>query len=285
MSAFHTTRTHKPDTGEQWRALGFYHELDTEGRTWRFIGSPAGLRTLARMLAEYADEAARSDNPPTPLEIGPYHDLKVRVWERPGIDDESIHGPEPQLRRLAQLIESRLAQTQSGSTVEIGTEYEANVEYSLHFEIMDEKFDPATVVPVVVADPDGGSAISAAPSAFDSPSIPFSFEDPDEHFSENEGLARIEGTALLLEYETKSVFPFVPKSGVNEIELRLDGISAVRFKRGMFGAKIVVQARDMKSVERVPGAKHGRMTLKFKRAHREDAAELAAVLEGYLGGG
>jgi hypothetical protein len=89
----------KPATGEEWRLLGFYHELDPDGRVWRLCGSRAGLLEFARLIARHAESTTAS--PETePLQLGPYGDLQVKFWERPGIDDESIHGSPDDLRRV-----------------------------------------------------------------------------------------------------------------------------------------------------------------------------------------
>ena len=50
-------REYLPDTGEEWRALGFYHEPDPVHRVWRLVGSVSGLRTIVRMLASQAEKA------------------------------------------------------------------------------------------------------------------------------------------------------------------------------------------------------------------------------------
>ena len=59
----HPVREARPDTGEEWRALGFYHEPDPTQHEWRMVGSASGLRTLSRMLRSQADKAASGANP------------------------------------------------------------------------------------------------------------------------------------------------------------------------------------------------------------------------------
>lgn len=269
-----------PATGDEWRRLGFYHELDLEQRVWRLVGSRAGLIGLARLVARYADTAApRPDAPPLPL--GPYDDLRVRIWERPGIDDESVYGSPGDLRRLARLIEGRVSEAEPGAKVAIGPEYAGDVECPLVLEIMGADFDPARVVPAV---PTGEAAAgwSDAPRP-----VAFTF-----HGTESRGVVRLDGTDLAIQYEKKDFAAAVAKikellfgdgaSNVREVSLPLRDVARVRFGSGVFGANLTVQVKNIRVLEGVPTTKPGVMRLRFQRSDREDAAELATAIDERL---
>ncbi len=167
-----------------------------------------------------------------PQRLGPYGDLQIRLWERPGIDDESVYGAPDDLRRLAQLVESRLADTGPGEEVVIGREYAGDAECSLVFEIMDDDFDPAAAVASVsVEDP------APAPAAA-SPRVAFKFHSPDGR--ECDGLVRLEGADLVIQYERKDL------------------------------AAKVAKIRD---------AFFGTIRLNFRRADRDSAANLATAID------
>ena len=287
MTDTKNTRITRPDTGEEWRALGFYHEPDQAHHVWRLVGSVSGLRTIVRMLASQADKAT-GETLPAPLVVGPFDDFYIRVWERAGIDDESIHGSADDLRRLSEIIEEKLGGAAVGAEIAIGNEYAANLEYTLLIAVRDEEFDPASQVPAIVnvptadvevIDDDGGEMVGTE----DLSALPFKFYDPEAAATVGEGLIRLESDRVVIEFQTKGSFFGMAKSEVKEVGLPFDRISYVRFKRGMFSAEIAIQGRDMKTMDGLPKVKHGRVRLRFKRDLRGDAEWFAMELER-LGG-
>ena len=264
-----------PVTGEQWRLLGFYHELDPDRRVWRLCGSRSELLGFAGLIARHAESTTVSPEA-RPLQLGPYGDLQIKFWERPGIDDESIHGRPDDLRRLAQLVESGLADTRPGGEVVVGPEYAGDAEYSLLFEVMDDDFDPAAAVrSVPVEDP--------APAA-GSPLVAFKFHSPDG--AEWEGLVHLEGPDLVIQYEKKetaldkvAAFFGASRQGVKDMIIPLSEVTLARFKSGVFGANLTLQVNDINLVEGVPRTKAGTIRLNFQRADRDTAADLATAID------
>lgn len=281
MSNTRTPRIPRPDTGERWRTLGFYHEPDPAQRAWHLVGSRSGLQTLVRLLASQADRAELERKVPA-LDVGPYGDLKIRVWERPGIDDESIHGTAADLRRLSQLLDARLAAASPGTQFVLDTDYVPDVEFRLVFDVREEGFDPAGVAPAAIEDTDVTAPDVAAPAAPRSPALAFEFNDPNGSFTESEGVIWLEGDEIVIEHQTKDAFFGTFKSQVKLARLPLDAISWIRFKRGIFAAELTIQARTMNAVEHIPTAKQGRLRLKFARDLRDDAGHLAAALQALI---
>ena len=287
MTDTNNTREYRPDTGEAWRALGFYHEPDQAHRVWRLVGSVSGLRTIVRMLASQADKAS-GETEPAALVVGPFNDLYIRIWERAGIDDESIHGSADDLRRLSKIIEQKLGGAAVGAEIAIGDEYAANLEYTLLIAVQDEEFDPASQVPAIVIvptadeeviDDDGVEMVRTEVL----PALPFKFYDPEAFATVGEGLIRLESDRVVIEFQTKDAFFGLVKSEVKEVSLPFDTISYVRFKRGVFSAEIAIQGRDMKTMDGLPMVKPGHVRLRFKRDLRGDAERFATELER-LGG-
>jgi hypothetical protein len=276
-------RTPRSDTGERWRTLGFYHEPDTHQRVWRFVGAISGLQTLARMLTSQADKAERTSSAAA-LSIGPYDDFTIRVWERAGIDDESIYGTPADLRRLSRLLEARLSSARAGSDFVLGTDYAPDVEYTLVFEVKDEGFDPADIAPGPADD--GGSLEGLeggeTPAAMRSPALSFAFNDPNASFTESEGMIWLEDDDIVIEYQTKDAFFGTFKSAVKVARVPLDAISWVKFKRGLFGAELSIQARAMTAVEHIPASTQGRLRLKFTRDLRDEAARLSEAVRARI---
>ena len=272
-----TPRDITPVTGDEWRRLGFYHEPDPDRRVWRLCGSRSALIGFAQLIARHAETTAAAPQA-RPLRLGPYGDLQVKYWERPGIDDESIHGRPDDLRRLAQLIESGLADAWPGAQVVIGTEYAGDAEFSLLFEVMDESFDPATAIrPAPAQEP---SAAAAAAS----PPVAFKFHDPDE--AEWPGLVHLEGSDLVFQYEKKATmmdkvaaYFGAERPGVRDMILSLTDVTDARFKRGVLGANLTLQVNDISLLEGVPRTKAGTIRLKFQRADRDAAEALATAID------
>ncbi len=287
MTDTNNTREYRPDTGEAWRALGFYHEPDQAHRVWRLAGSVSGLRTIVRMLASQADKAS-GDTEPAALVVGPFSDFYIRIWERAGIDDESIHGSADDLRRLSKIIEQKLGGAAVGAEIAIGDEYAANLEYTLLIAVQDEEFDPASQVPAIdivptadveAIDDDGVEMVRTEVL----PALPFKFYDPEAFATVGEGLIRLESDRVVIEFQTKDAFFGLVKSAVKEVSLPFDTISYVRFKRGVFSAEIAIQGRDMKTMDGLPTVKPGHVRLRFKRDLRGDAEWFATELERLRG--
>lgn len=276
------TRVPRADTGERWRALGFYHEPDATARVWRLVGARSGLETLVRMLGSQADRAEHGESV-APLAVGPYDDFRIRVWERPGIDDESIYGSAADLRRLSRLLAARLETAGPGTEFVLGPDYVPDVEYSLAIEVREEGFDPAAVAPTPIEAADAVER-NEAPAGLRSPALAFAFNDPDGSFTESEGVIWLEGDEIVIEHQTKDAFFGTFKSKVKIARVPLDAISWIRFKRGMFAAELTIQARAMRAVEHVPTNKQGRLRLKFTRDLRDEAGQLAEVLQAAIAG-
>jgi len=235
---------------------------------------------FARLIARYA-ESATLPSDARPLQLGPDGDLQIKLWERPGIDDESIHGSPDDLRRLALLVDSRLADMWPGGSVLLGPEYAGDVELSLLFEVMDDDFDPADAVRSVPVES------HASGNAVTSPRTAFRFHDPEG--TEWEGLVHLEGFELEIQHEKKDtmldkvrVYFGESRRGVQELIIPLSEVTSARFKRGVFGANLTLQVSDIKLVESVPRIKAGTIRLDFHRADRDAAARLAAAIDDLL---
>jgi hypothetical protein len=279
MTDTKNTREYRPDTGEEWRALGFYHEPNKAHRVWRLVGSASGLRTIVRMLASQADKAS-GETEPAALVVGPFNDFHIRIWERAGIDDESIHGSADDLRRLSEIIEQKLSGAAVGAEIAIGNEYAAGLEYTLLIAVRDEEFDPASQVPAIVnvPDDDGGEMVRTEVL----PALPFKFRDPAP-LTVGEGLIRLESDRVVIEFQTRDAILGMVKGEVKEVGLPFNAITYVRFKRGVFSAEIAIQGRDMKTMDGLPNVKQGRVRLRFKRDLRGDAEWFAMELERLSG--
>jgi len=135
-------------TREEWRALGFFYDVDDEAKVWTLVGSRAGLLCFSDALRAYVVDprnALESEHE----HYGPYMYLKVMTWPECGIDNNAIRGPVADLARLATLVEAKLATAQPGSAIRIRDEFAADSPYALFLKVREDGFDPASADPIL----------------------------------------------------------------------------------------------------------------------------------------
>jgi hypothetical protein len=136
-------------TRQEWRELGFFYFSDDEHREWHLIGSAAGLLKFADLLEDYSSRE-QNDKPSEHDHFGPHMYLEVMTWPYAGIDGHSIHGPLPELTRLAAIVRRSLRDAGSPQKIRIREEYSPAAEYSLVLDVRDDSFDPASADPQLV---------------------------------------------------------------------------------------------------------------------------------------
>jgi len=80
---------------------------------------------------------------------GPHMTLEIMTWPEAGFDDHAIHGTLPDLKRLAELVEAKLAVVRPGETAGIQDEFALNSPYGLVLEVREDGFDPAEADPML----------------------------------------------------------------------------------------------------------------------------------------
>ena len=128
----------------EWRELGFFYDRNDETKVWRLVGSLSGLLRFRDVLLEYTGDPS-NDYKSEHEHYDPYY-LEIMTWPEPGFDDHAIHGSLGDLKRLAAIVENRLALAQAGDSVCIR---DANSSYALILEIREDDFDPAQADPVL----------------------------------------------------------------------------------------------------------------------------------------
>jgi hypothetical protein len=134
-------------TRRKWRELGFFCNRDDETKVWRLVGSRSGLMRFRDLLLEYANDPS-NDYKSEHEHYGGYC-LEIMTWPEPGFDDHAIHGSLADLKRLAAIIEKRLAVAQPGDSICIQEEFAANSPYALILEVREDDFDPAQADPIL----------------------------------------------------------------------------------------------------------------------------------------
>ena len=83
---------------------------------------------------------------------------------------------------------------------------------------------------------------------------------------------------LVLKVETKDAFVGAYKRSA-EVHLPLEEISSVEFTAGWFKTQITIQTHSVQAVSEFPGSRLGKIGLRFRRKYREEAANLAEMIE------
>ena len=111
------------------------------------------------------------------------------------------------------------------------------------------------------------------------PSVPITLESSWAGLANNSGLLRLEGDALVLEFETKDGVLEVLKSGLKRVAVPLAEVDACRWKPGWFGGKIELSVRRMSLLSGIAGAAQGSVVCGVSRKDRDRASGLVANVE------
>jgi hypothetical protein len=105
-------------------------------------------------------------------------------------------------------------------------------------------------------------------------SVPFEIPEINHGLKKGEGLLKLYKSGLELEFEVEDAFVGMVKSGVKTVQISYKDLEAIQFKKGWFGAKIILKANSMKVFDEIPGTEAGTCTLKIERKNREKANDL-----------
>jgi hypothetical protein len=128
-------------TRRKWRELGFFCNRDDKTKVWRLVGSRSVLLRFRDLLLEYVNDP--SNDYKSEHEHYGGDCLEIMTWPEPSFDDHAIHGSLADLKRLAAIVENRLAVAQAGDSTRIQNEFAANAPYALILEAREDDSDPA----------------------------------------------------------------------------------------------------------------------------------------------
>jgi hypothetical protein len=129
---------------ERIRSRGFICRRDDVTKTWKLVGSRSGLLRFRDLLLAYVADP-RMDQISEHKHFGV---LEIMTWTTAGFDHHAIHGSLLDLRRLASLVDTKLANARPGETISIQKEFASDSLYSLALEVRDDEFDPSRAYPL-----------------------------------------------------------------------------------------------------------------------------------------
>jgi len=109
-------------------------------------------------------------------------------------------------------------------------------------------------------------------------SMPFKIRYLPGNLAQVEGVARLEPSALVLEFCTVDGLFGVLRSQPKQVRIDLNDVESVEFKRGWFSGTLRMTTRCFGALSAIPGAKGSEIALKCRRRHRPAAAELSSIL-------
>ena len=102
--------------------------------------------------------------------------------------------------------------------------------------------------------------------------VPFNISNIFHGWGEAPGLASLNQTNMIVEFECQDVTGFIKTSG-KRVVISLHDIAEVKLIQGIWGSAIEVQTSNMDKASAVPGSEQGRFKLRVKNQYRPQAAE------------
>ena len=110
--------------------------------------------------------------------------------------------------------------------------------------------------------------------------VPFHYDELYGGLADCQGLIRLDGKDLCLEFQVKDSVIGALKSSVKEVRIPTGELSSARLERRWFGLvnKLFIQANRLEPVQDIPGMNQGRLILGIARRDRWAAEQLVADL-------
>lgn len=115
-----------------------------------------------------------------------------------------------------------------------------------------------------------------------SPSVPVEIPNINHGLQVAKGLLKVKEDGLHLEFEVQDSFVGLIKSGVKTSVISYSDLENIRFEKGWWNGKIILEGASMKVFENFPGSEQGRLRLKVNRSNRDDAQNAASSARVHL---
>lgn len=107
-------------------------------------------------------------------------------------------------------------------------------------------------------------------------SVPFEIPDINHGLKRAKGLFKLEKDGIELEYQLQDSFIGVIKSEIKNFHLPYGELKNIRFEKGWFRTKIILEATSIRTFENLPGADHAVCTLRVKRKNWKEARDVVS---------
>ena len=112
----------------------------------------------------------------------------------------------------------------------------------------------------------------------DAINFPFTIKHVFAGLAEANGIVRLEGNTIELEFQTKDSIAKVIKTEVKKISIPITDIQEITFKKGMWENKLILRVTKLSLISEVPNQEDGEIKLSIGNKYTEMAQELASKL-------
>lgn len=109
-------------------------------------------------------------------------------------------------------------------------------------------------------------------------SLPFKITGTYEGFAETEGLLRLDGTNITLQFQTVDAVFGMMKSGVRNISIALDELETIEFIKRFWGTHVLMHINRLDLVQQLPSQSSNQIKLKIARGDRELAEDMVRAI-------
>lgn len=114
------------------------------------------------------------------------------------------------------------------------------------------------------------------------PSVPVEIPNINHGLQVARGLLKVKEEGLHFEYEVQDSFFGLIKSSIKTELISYQNLENIRFEKGWWHGKIILEGSSMKVFEVFPGSEQGRLRLKVKRSNRDDAQNTVSSARVHL---
>ena len=107
-------------------------------------------------------------------------------------------------------------------------------------------------------------------------SLPFRIKGVFEGLAESNGLLILSGNELKIQIQTKDQLVGLIKTNVKEINIPLEQVEEVIFKKSIFGNKLTLRVADMNIVKDIPRQNSGVITASIDKTNLNAALDFAS---------
>jgi len=115
-----------------------------------------------------------------------------------------------------------------------------------------------------------------------SQSVPFEISEVSHGLKKAQGLMRVKSEGIELEFEVEDSFIGFFKSGVTTVLIPFKDLEEIKFNKGWFSGKVILEGTSMKVFQDIPGTEVATCTLKIERKNKKEAEALVSKAQMLL---
>lgn len=112
----------------------------------------------------------------------------------------------------------------------------------------------------------------------ESNSLAIKLSDSYEGFAETTGLLKLKNDSIQIQFQTKDAILGMLKSGLQEINIPLNHVEEIGYKKSIFGNKLFITVDDLRIIEGLPNSDNNKVTLGVSREDFEKAVDLVRAI-------